>query len=247
MKSFALFLVLFTFGCATDRPEGKTQAEVLFKEAQELMDDGRYILATEKLNQLKNQFPYSFYATPSELLQADILFEQENYVEAAAAYLLFKDFHPKHERMPYVVYMTAESYFKQIPDTYDRDLQAAFEAIKYYNELTFRYPETKYAKKAQSKIEKAERMIRDKEQYIADFYYKTEVYEAARWRYLHILDNFSDKDLTRHSMERVILSSYMMKDYEKCDFFSNKYSSFLGEQSSKLEETIDSCKRKLKQ
>lgn len=209
------------------------------------MEDGRFLLATEKLNQLKNKFPYSFYATPSELLQADILYKQESYIESAAAYLLFKDFHPKHERMPYVVFMTAESYYAQIPETYDRDLQPAFEAIKYYNELQLRFPNSSYAKDADSKIRKAEGMIRSKEQYIADFYYKTEVYEAARWRYLHILDTFQEKKLVNHSMERVILSSYHMKDYEKCGFFWNKYSSTLTKKSSKLESAIRECQKKL--
>ncbi|MEX1099820.1 MAG: outer membrane protein assembly factor BamD, partial [Bacteriovoracaceae bacterium] len=140
---FTLFILV---GCATEKPEGKTAAEVLYKEAQNLMDDGRYLLATEKLNQLKNQYPYSFYATPAELLQADILFEQENYVEAAAAYLLFKDFHPKHDKMPYVIFKIAESYFEQIPDTFDRDLQPAFEAIKYFKELVFRFPSSDHSK-----------------------------------------------------------------------------------------------------
>ena len=92
-----------------------------------MMEDGRYLLATEKLNQLKNQYPYSFYATPSELMLADILYKQENYVEAAASYLLFKEFHPKHEKIAYVIYKIAESYYEQIPETYDRDLQPAFE------------------------------------------------------------------------------------------------------------------------
>lgn len=246
MKSIALILLLAAFGCSTERPKGKTQAEVLYKEAQTLMDDGRYILATEKLNQLRNQYPYSFYATPSELMQADILYKQENFVESAAAYLLFKDFHPKHEKMPYVVFMTAESYYQQIPDTFDRDLQPAFEAIKYYREVKLRFPSSKYAKDADKKVKKAEGMIRDKEQYIADFYFKTEVYEAARWRYLHILDNFQDKDLVNHSMERVILSSYHMKDYEKCDLFIGKYSQKISKKSNELKDVIKICKLKSK-
>ena len=242
-----IFLLFFLAGCASEKPEGQTAAEVLFKEAKNLMKDGRYILATEKLNQLKNQYPYSFYATPSELLQADILFEQENYIEAAAAYLLFKDFHPKHERIPYVIFKIAEAYYEQMPDTHDRDLQAAFEAIKYYNELMLRFPGTKYAKNAKKKVVRAEEMIRAKEKYIADFYFKTEVFEAARWRYLHILDNFTEKDLVNHSMQRVILSSFHLKDYEKCILFAQKYSSSISKASRKLEEVVETCKRKQNQ
>ena len=85
--------------CSSDKPKGRTEAEVLFKEAEDLVKSERYILATEKLNTIKTQHPYSFYATPAELLQADVLYMQESFVESAAAYLLFRDFHPKHEKI----------------------------------------------------------------------------------------------------------------------------------------------------
>ena len=238
--------IIFIVSCATDKPTGKTEAEVLFKEAKALMDDERYILATEKLNQLKNQYPYSFYATPAELLQADILFKQENYVESAAAYLLFRDFHPKHNEIAYVVYKIAESYYQQKPDTFDRDLQGALEAIKYYNELLQKYPDSKYVKDANKKIEECERMIRDKEQYIADFYYKTEVFEAARWRYLEILKNFQNKDIRKHSMQRIVESSYLMKDYKNCINYANEYFEFLGKEGKKVASDIKKqCQEKV--
>ena len=240
--------MVFTASCASEKPTGKTEAEILFKEAKILMDDSRFIMATEKLNQLKNQYPYSFYATPAELLQADILFKQENHVEAAAAYLLFRDFHPKHKEMHYVVYKIAESYYQQKPDTFDRDLQGAAEAIKYYKELMMKYPTSKYIKDANKKIIESEKMIRDKEQYIADFYFKTEVYEAARWRYLDIMKNFQNKKLRKHSMERIVASSFFMKDYEKCISFADKYFEFLGKKAKKEAKNFQSkCKRKVTQ
>lgn len=246
---FILISIMFiVFSCASEKPKGKTEAEVLYKEAKILMDDGRYILATEKLNQLKNQYPYSFYATPAELLQADILFKQESFVESAAAYLLFRDFHPKHKDIAYVVYRIAESYYKQKPDTSDRDLQGAVEAIKYYNELLQKYPTSKYIKDANKKIGECESMIRQKEEDIADFYYRTEVYEAARWRYLDILKNFQNKKLRKLSMERIVESSLYMKDYEKCIFYADKYYEYLGKKGRKVTGNLkNKCKKKTKQ
>lgn len=242
-----LMLVILV-SCATEKPEGKTEAEVLFKEAKILMDDGRYILATEKLNQLKNQYPYSFYATPAELLQADILYKQENFVDSAAAYLLFRDFHPRHKEMPYVVYRIAESYYQQKPDTSDRDLQGAVEAIKYYKELLMKYPTSKYTKDANKKIAECEGMIRDKEKDIADFYYRTEVYEAARWRYLDILKNFQNNKLRKLSMARIVETSFYMKDYEKCIFYADKYYDYLGKEGkTSLKNFKKKCKNNITQ
>lgn len=239
-------LLLLIFSCATETPEGKTEAEVLFKEAKILMEDERFILATEKLNQLKNRYPYSFFATPAELLMADILFKQENYLEAAAAYLLFKDFHPKHSDIPYVVYKIAESYYEQLPDTEDRDLQSAVEAMKYYKEILRSYSSSSYAKDARKKIEKCQSMLIGKEKYVADFYFKVENYKAARWRYLDMLSNIQDEKIRSYSMKRIVASSLRVKEYEKCIAYSNRYFQFLKKEDKIIiEEYRKECEKKL--
>ena len=247
MNKYLISITLFLlFSCASEKPSGKTEAEVLYKEAMTLVKDERYLLATEKLNNLKNQYPYSYYATPAELLQAEILFHQESFVESAAAFLLFRDFHPKHPKISYVVFKIAESYYKQLPDTFDRDLDSAVEAAKYYSEILTKYPDSPYAKDSKSKIKKARGMLKDKEKYIADFYFKTEVFDAARWRYKDILTNFEDKKLRSHSMQRVILSTYYLKEYKKCISLTEDYSEFLVEADKKIvKEYSTYCKKKL--
>lgn len=247
IKSLTVVAIcLMLWGCASEKPEGKTKAEVLFKEAKILVEEERYLLATEKLNNLKNQYPYSYYATPAELLQAEILFLQESYVESAAAFILFRDFHPKHEKIAYVLFKIAESYFMQIPDTFDRDLEAATEAVKYFKELLVKYPDSEYTKGAKGKMKKAKGMLRDKEKYVADFYFKTEVFSAAKWRYFDILDNFKNKELRSHSMQRIVRSYYYLKEYKKCLNHANKYSSQLEKKDKKIiDEYIVYCKNKI--
>lgn len=247
MKFSLIILILLAIGCASDKPKGKTKAEVLFKEATQLVKEERYLLATEKINQLKNQYPYSYYATPAELMQADIFYAQENYVEAAAAYLIFRDFHPKHEKLSYVIYRIAESYYNQLPDTNDRDLEAAKEAIKYYTELVNKFSTTAYAKKAKGKIAECRKRIRDYEQYVADFYFKTEKYKAARWRYNHILENFRNTKLRSHSMQKIILSTYFLKEYKNCIQLTEEYTPDLTESDKKVVNQYRKyCANKLK-
>jgi outer membrane protein assembly factor BamD len=236
-----LLLLLLVVSCASDKPEGKTEAEVLFKEAQELMDSERFILATEKLNQIKTQHPYSFYATPAELMQADVLFLQENYIEAAAAYLLFRDFHPRHEKIPYVVYRIAESFFKQIPDTIDRDLEPAVESIKFYEEILQKYPGSSYRKEAEQRIREARDMLRAKDQYVADFYFKTKVFEAARYWYLDILANHEVPEIRSHAMLRTILSTHRLKEWQQCLEYAEKFEQYI---DKKHQKEISSVKEK---
>ncbi len=196
-------LSIFVVSCATKRPTGSTEAEILFKEAKELVEKSRYIQATEKLNALRSQFPYSFYATHAELMQADILFAQENYAESAAAYILFRDFHPKYAELGYVVYRISESFYRQLPDTFDRDLSAGIEAIKYFEELLQTYPSTEYVKDAQKRIDQIQDMIEKKEIYIADFYFKTKDYFAAKARYEDILKTLKNESERPRIMARV--------------------------------------------
>jgi len=235
MLKFILKLALFmlVFSCASEKPEGKTEAEILFKEAKLLMDDGRYIMATEKLNLLRSQYPYSFYATPSELMLADILFMQENYVESAAAYILFRDFHPKSVDIEYVIFKIAESYYKQIPETHDRDLAAAFESIKYYKELLERYPQSKYVADTVEKIKSAQKMIELKEQYIADFYFKTKNYKAAKYRYLKIMRELDNSEIVDHSMKRIVMSAFHANEFSECKAYSDKFFNLLSDSSKK--------------
>lgn len=202
-KFLAILFSLVVISCATKRPTGTTEAEVLYKEAKDLVAKSRYIQATEKLNAIRSQYPYSYYATSAELMQADILFSQENYAEAASAYILFRDFHPKYNELGYVIFRISESFYRQLPATFDRDLSAGTEAIKYYNELLQNYPNTEYVKDAQTRISEIEDMLEKKEIYIADFYFKTKDYEAAKARYEDILKTLKNSNEKLRILTRI--------------------------------------------
>ena len=249
-RIITLVLVLcFAFACSSKRPSGNTEAEILYKEATKLMEDKRYLLAQEKLNTVKSKYPYSYYATPAELMQADILFKQESYIEAAAAYQLFMEFHPKHQEIHYVLWQLAESFFNQVPPTFDRDLSPAVDAIKYYRDLLQRFPDSQYAESAKEKIKKCERMLQDKEQYIADFYFRTDDYSSARFHYLDILTNFKDEDLREHSMFGVVDSSYLMKSYQECLDYYLSYKDQIKKENliNKMNRRFEQCTEKLAQ
>ncbi|MBP9674014.1 MAG: outer membrane protein assembly factor BamD [Bacteriovoracaceae bacterium] len=230
LAGFFLLGVLFLSACSSSSKKEKTEAEVLFNQAERLIKRKSYLQASEKLSTLRTEHPYSFYATPAQLLQADVLFLQKNYVESASAYLLFKDFHPRHAKAPYVVWKIAESYRNQIPTTFDRDLSVANEAIKHYQEILINYPNSEYVEPSKKMIDSAQKLFKKKEQYIADFYFKTKEYQAARERYLLLLTMLemeADKLISAHAMNRIIESSYKMKDFSACALYAEQYKDFL--------------------
>lgn len=239
-----ILALLFIFSCTSQRPEGTTEAEVLFKEAQKLIKDGRYLLATEKLNTIRSQYPYSYYATHAELMNADILFEQENYVEAASAYIVFRDFHPKHEKLDYVIWRIAESFYLQLPETFDRDLAPGFEAIKYFDELLRTFPTSEYSKDARERQDSIKDMLNKKEKYIADFYYKTDDFESALYRYKQILNTISLADYQEHAAVRALSSASKLKRTMDCKEIYGRFKSKVNQQELQKNFEIDfnNCK-----
>ncbi len=233
------------FSCSTSVKEGETKAETLYNEAVQNTKEQRYLLAIEKLNRIKSKYPYSYYATPAELLQCDILFEQENYVESAAAYALFRELHPRHKNEDYVLWRIGESYFRQLPSTIDRDLTAIKDASKYLELLKIKYPRSQYVSKSTTRIKDMKDMVERHEKYVADFYYKTGVYESARSRYLYIINRFKNTELKNYAKIRVIKSSIELKEFKKCLDYGKKFASLKKTTfSRKFSGLMETCKKK---
>ena len=147
--------------------------------------------------------------------------------------------------MAYIISQIAESFFRQAPSTHDRDLSAIHQAIKYYQEVTQKYAASPYAEPAQEKIAQGQMMLDKKERYVADFYFDTKVYAAARYRYLAMLKTVKSQDMRTHAIGRVVESSYYLKEYNKCISYIDSY---LPQSSqtlrSRLEKFKQSCRKK---
>ena len=185
-------LLLLLVGCSsvqhdTSVPEGA------FKAAEEYENDEYYDEALTRYADVKNRFPYSKFATEAELRIADVNFKKEAWIEAQSAYQLFKDLHPKHPRIDYVTHRMSLSYFNQLPSTIDRDLSVAEKAIATFDEVIKSYPQTEYAKEAQTKRSEARKMLAEKMLYIAKFYFVRDIFDSALLRYESLLAGYSSE------------------------------------------------------
>lgn len=212
LKNLLILTFVFSiFGCSSDEKKENT-AETLFKAAQELDQDERYEEALRKYSDLKNKFPYSNLATDAELAIADIYFKQESYVEAQASYQIFRELHPKHGQIEYVIFRTGLSYYNQLPETIDRDLSQAHKAIAQFVDLEKNFPASKYLKEAQEKKTASLKMLAEKEIYIADFYLKKQSYLSALKRYEGLLKNYPGLGFDERAKEGILVSQRNIKN-----------------------------------
>lgn len=201
--------------CSSAEKKDEGSPDELFKRAEELDKDERFEEALQRYVEIRNKHPYSRFATLSELRIADIHFNRENYIEAQAAYQLFRELHPKHPDVDYVTFRIALSYFNQLPSTIDRDLSIATKSIQYFEEVIKTYSDSKYVAEAKVKRAQAKSMLAKKEIYIADFYFKRQMFDSALVRYEKIVTQFSEENLTSQALLGAAVSAFESGDREK--------------------------------
>lgn len=177
-----VFFINALLGCASSEKNLNTP-EGLFAQAKEYESSERFEIAIAKYNDVKNKFPYSSLALEAELAIADAQYTRENYPDAQIAYQNFRDLHPKHPKIDYVIYKTGMSYFMQLPETIDRDLTLGNDVIYHFDEVIKSFPRSEYVNDAKEKRQDVYNRLAEKELYIADFYLKQEKFGAALRRY----------------------------------------------------------------
>lgn len=165
---------LLFIGCSLfEKPQEMNQnAEELVSEGSSAFMDQDYKAAIKAYTKLKDWYPFSKYAILAELKIADSHFHLEQYDEAILAYEEFEKLHPKNEAIPYVIYQTGLSWFKQL-GTIDRDHTPARNSLTQFNRLIDQFPRSEYAPKAKEHIAKCIGMIAAHELYVANFYMRT--------------------------------------------------------------------------
>jgi outer membrane protein assembly factor BamD len=220
LLKFLPFLFVFSglLACSTmdkksDTPDGA------FSIAEEFDKDERYEEAIRRYTEVKNKFPYSNFAAKAELAIADVYFKQESYPEAQVSYQAFRELHPKHPQIDYVVFRIGLSYFNQLPSTLDRDLTIAHEVITTFDDLMKKYPDSKYINEAGDKKLETMKMLAGKEEYIAFFYFKRDMFESALPRYEGMLAKYSGVGYDEKALFGAAASANKLGD----SFKSKKY------------------------
>lgn len=209
-------------GCSSTDELDSSTAEGAFKLGEEFRADERYEDAIMQFNIVKNKFPYSRLKSEAELQIADINYERETYIEAQAAYEIFKELHPKHKKIAYVTYQLAMSFFMQLPDTIDRDLTLANNAILYFDEVITSYSTSEYVEKAKAKKTEALKKLAKKELYIANFYFIRDMFDSALGRYEDMLRSYPGLGLDAEALYGATVSASNIKDQNKRDFYMDK-------------------------
>ncbi len=192
----------FLGGCAGPTVD-ENDPSYLYKEAEDDISGNRYLLAIDKLRLIKNKYPYSKFSVDAQLRIADVYFLQESYGEAALAYEAFRDLHPKHAKAAYATFRMAKAYFLDAPPNVARDQASMQKAMEAYSDFLKRFPEATEATEARNDLNQAKRQLAEKELYIGNFYFKRQVFGAARARFSKLVALYPDTDAAKEAQQKL--------------------------------------------
>jgi outer membrane protein assembly factor BamD len=163
--------------------------EDLYNEAFDLLLDGDYAPAARGFEEVERQHPYSVWATKAQLMTAYASYQNNDYDEAVLAAERFIELHPGNPDTAYAHYLIGLSYYEQISDV-GRDQRNTELALDAFEEITRRYPESKYARDATLKISLARDHLAGKEMEVGRTYQDLEFYLAAINRFRNVVTQY---------------------------------------------------------
>ncbi len=185
----------FSWFAGKKEPELPDEA-AMAKKAMDYFNHGRYMLAEEIFQQIKDRYPFSPYATLAELRLADCKFYQGLYEEALPLYQEFEKLHPTNEAIPYVLFQEGTSYYR-LMESPDRDQSATKKMIQIYERLLRRFPDSPYTHEAKKRIGQGRERLAQHEIVVAKWYFRTRHYPQARMRLLTVLEKYPDTEASR--------------------------------------------------
>jgi outer membrane protein assembly factor BamD len=206
-RFFALLLIFLTLslsGCSFfEKKEVEADAnwsvERLYAEAKAALDSGDYFTAIELYSQLEARFPFGEYAQQGLIESAYAHYKNDDAETALATIDRFMRVYPTNESIDYAVYLRGLVNFhrdvglfeKYLPrDESQRDPGAAEDALRDFNILVKRFPQSRYAEDSAQRIVYLRNRLAQHEINVANYYMRRGSYLAAANRGKYVLENY---------------------------------------------------------
>ncbi len=178
--------------------EASNAAKAYEKGLQEKKDQNP-LEATRFFEYVRNNFPYSQYASLAQLAIADMAFERDDWGLAATQYQDFVKSHPSHPKADYAAFRVGLAYFNDrpsnvflLPPSHEKDQAPVRQALEALNRFVNSYPKSDFVPKAREMIHDCRQLLAAHERYVAEFYWKREQWKGAAGRFMALADTYGD-------------------------------------------------------
>ncbi|KPC50252.1 outer membrane protein assembly factor BamD [Amantichitinum ursilacus] len=209
-------------GCASN-PEGEDEtkgwsAEKIYSEAKADQNDHNWDASTKLFEKLEARYPYGRYAQQAVLETAFNQYKNSDPALALASIDRFIKTFPAHPSMDYALYLKGLVNFNDSQgflsvlakqDMSERDPKSALDSYDAFKELVTRFPDSKYAEDARTRMGYLIGALANHELHVAKYYYKRGAYLAAANRGKSLLETYSNTKQVEPAL------GIMVRSYDK--------------------------------
>ncbi len=202
----AAAVLLLVAACASDDDEFnyvERPVDELYNEAMDTLQSGNNRQAAKLFDEVDRQHPYSPWASKAQLMSAYAYYLENEYADAIAGLDRFIQLHPGNVDVAYAYYLKALSYYEQISDV-GRDQKMTRLALESLQELTRRFPESKYTRDANLKVDLTRDHLAGKEMDVGRFYQKRGHYLSAINRFRKVVEEYETTSHTPEALHRLV-------------------------------------------
>lgn len=214
-----VLLVAILGGCASG-PESKDETlrwspERLYQESKDEMSTGNYAQAVALLRKLESRYPFGRFAQQAQLDTAYAYFKEGDLVQALSSIERFMRLNPNHPSIDYALYLKGlinfndrATLFSSVTgeDMSERDPKAAKEAFDAFKQLVTRFPDSRYAPDAASRLQFLINTLAQGEVHTARFYLRRGAYMAAANRAQAVIRTYQDSPAVEEALAQLVFS-----------------------------------------
>lgn len=205
--NFLMILIfLIVFSCSSKKIEEieyvEREVDEIYNSAVDLMNNEKFISAAEEFNEVERQHPYSIWATRAQIMSAYVKYKVQDYDMAIGAAQRYIDLHPGADDVDYAYYLIALCYYERINDV-KRDQSYTVQALNSFKNLNNRFPNSRYIRDANLKIDLINDHLAGKEMDVGRTYLKLNNYIAAINRFKNVVDLYSKTSHVPEALARL--------------------------------------------
>ena len=203
------FLILLLFSCTKTEVKDseplstKQKAMDIYKDALSSMEEGQYLIASEKFDQSESLLPQTEWAAKSALMSSYCLYTISFYDEAILNLKRFKKLYPADPNIDYASYLIAVIYYEQILDE-KKDIEKLIFTKDAIEDFLKKYPNTDYAMDLKFKLDLVINQMAAKEISIARFYIQNEKWIPAINRLKIVVEKYDKTIFVEEALFRLV-------------------------------------------
>ena len=187
----------------TDLAYIEQPVETIYNEALRSLDRNLWAVSALQFDEVQRQHPYSPWAQRAMLMAAYARYRARDYEKAISSAEEYISLHPGGDGAPYGYYLIAISHFDQIIDV-GRDQARSDLALRAFNEVLARFPESDYARDAELKMDMVRDQLAGKEMEIGRYYLQRSEHLAAINRFKKVITDYQTTTHVPEALHRLV-------------------------------------------